>query len=356
MSLSVTMCYGQNKSQGLMLTEIPSSFQDKEYGLGVSACYAGSIGDELIIAGGCNFPEKGRKKYYSTIYAAKPDDAQMTWRVIGQLPRPLAYGITVTAGDSLVLVGGCNAEGSVSDVYSIHINPETGMAVVHTLPSMPSAVDNAAGAFCDNKIFVVGGNVDGKPSADILSLDMTTNNWSRVASVPGNPRVQPVCACCDGRLYVFGGFFMNGEDSRVATDGYSYDLATKAFRHLPAPRDAEGNEVTLSGGAAITCNGRILCTGGVFKDIFLDAISGRYTMVEQSEYLNQSVEWYRFNGRLFAFDPHADSWQTILDVPHSPLSRAGAALVFHSSAFYYIGGELKPGVRTSKTIKFNIDK
>lgn len=41
------------------------------YDLGVSACYAGFIGDYLIVAGGCNFPEPGKKKYYSGIYAAK---------------------------------------------------------------------------------------------------------------------------------------------------------------------------------------------------------------------------------------------------------------------------------------------
>lgn len=31
------------------------------YELGVSACYAGFIGDYLVVAGGCNFPEPGEK-------------------------------------------------------------------------------------------------------------------------------------------------------------------------------------------------------------------------------------------------------------------------------------------------------
>lgn len=41
------------------------------YDLGVSACYGGFIGDYMVVAGGCNFPEPGKKKYYSGIYAAR---------------------------------------------------------------------------------------------------------------------------------------------------------------------------------------------------------------------------------------------------------------------------------------------
>ena len=41
---------------------------------GVSACFAGTAGNSLVMAGGCNFPdtpaaEGGRKRYYQGIYA-----------------------------------------------------------------------------------------------------------------------------------------------------------------------------------------------------------------------------------------------------------------------------------------------
>ena len=40
--------------------ELMSGFPDGEsgYDLGVSGCYAGKLGDFLIMAGGCNFPDK----------------------------------------------------------------------------------------------------------------------------------------------------------------------------------------------------------------------------------------------------------------------------------------------------------
>lgn len=50
----------------------------------------------------------------------------------------------------------------------------------------------------------------------------------------GEPRVQPVCAAYDGKLYVWGGFYQNGKSSIVATSGLRYLLQANAgirFRH-----------------------------------------------------------------------------------------------------------------------------
>ncbi len=90
------------------------------YGLGVSACYAGRIGDCIIMAGGCNFPEPGKKRYYKGIYAARPDGNRLNWRLVGYLPEAAAYGVTVESGDSLVLAGGCNTNHSLSQSASRH--------------------------------------------------------------------------------------------------------------------------------------------------------------------------------------------------------------------------------------------
>ena len=114
------------------------------YELGVSACYAGFIGDYLIVAGGCNFPEPGKKKYYSGIYAAKVTGKEeaLTWEMIGNLPEPAAYGGVVSTGDSLVLVGGCNTEHSLKTVLSIHLDQEKGTPILNVLPELPCTVDN----------------------------------------------------------------------------------------------------------------------------------------------------------------------------------------------------------------------
>lgn len=86
----------------------------------------------MVVAGGCNFPEPGKKKYYSGIYAARVGgDANETpdWQLIGHLPEPAAYGGTVTSGDSLILVGGCNNEQKLRSVLSLHLDRESGKPV-----------------------------------------------------------------------------------------------------------------------------------------------------------------------------------------------------------------------------------
>lgn len=76
------------------------------YSLGVSACYAGQIGDYIVMAGGCNFPTPGNKTYYAGIYAAPLDNAVLRWQLVGFLPEPAAYGATIASGDSLLFIGG----------------------------------------------------------------------------------------------------------------------------------------------------------------------------------------------------------------------------------------------------------
>ena len=80
---------------------------------GVSAPFAGSIHQNLIVAGGCNFPDVpaakgGAKRFYADIYELpNPDhDPQAQWRKIGELPQPMAYGVSVTVPNGMVCVGG----------------------------------------------------------------------------------------------------------------------------------------------------------------------------------------------------------------------------------------------------------
>ena len=60
---------------------------------GVAAPFAGTFGNKLLVAGGCNFPdtpaaEGGQKRFYADIYSLSADDK--SWTRVGQLPRALA--------------------------------------------------------------------------------------------------------------------------------------------------------------------------------------------------------------------------------------------------------------------------
>ncbi len=318
------------------------------YELGVSACYAGFIGDRLVMAGGCNFPTPGNKTYYSGIYAATVDRDTLNWQLVGSLPETAAYGTTVAIGDSLLFIGGCNNSHSLATVYSIRLDGTDGMAVVTRLADMPFTVDNAAACIAGNNIYVVGGNQNGQPSGNVLIKDMDHTAWRVGSTVPHGPCVQPICATVGDELFVWGGFHANGTDSHVNTIGAAYSLNTKSWRTLEAPTSSSG-KMTLTGGVSWTHGDTIYATGGVNKDIFLDAISQRYERVDKNKYLDQPINWYKFSGNLYRYDTKHGKWlrTTFAD---KRLARAGAAAVSTTKGMYYIGGELKPAVRTPQIV------
>ena len=326
------------------------------YDLGVSACYAGVIDDHIIMAGGCNFPEPGKKKYYAGIYAAKASSEKLDWKLIGFLPEPAAYGGVVARGDSLVFIGGNNAEHSLSSVLSLHLDKE-GKAEIHPLPDLPITADNMALAVAsDDALYVIGGNQDGKASGAVWQMQ-PGEAWEKIAEIPGDPRVQPVCQAIDGGLYIWGGFYADGLKSTVPTEGCRYDLANKTWSMLPSPCDAQGTPLTLTGATSIAVNveghPEMICLGGVNKEIFWDAISGTYSLVEKENYLKRPVEWYKFSGNLLRFDVKKGCWQEH-PAYHQSLARAGAQVVMSGDTFYYIGGELKPSVRTNEIVGFKL--
>ena len=168
--------------------------------------------------------------------------------------------------------------------------------------------------------------------------------------MPKAPRVQPVCASINNRLAVFGGFF--GGDKRqnpmVFTDGLSFNREKREWKDLGFIGENEAESITTTGAAMVNISpNEVVLAGGVNKDLFFDAISGAYKMVKKEDYLLQPVEWYRFNTTLMHYSGETNKWtKTNLSSPH--LARAGAAMVVHGNHIYYIGGELKPGIRSAQ--------
>ena len=325
---------------------------------GVSALYAGVLEGQLVMAGGCNFPnvpvaDGGKKVFYDGIYTAPLTGTDiLQWRKAGTLPEASAYGVTVPTEKGVVCIGGNTADRSLSDVYLLSL--QEGVAVMDVLPSLPVTIDNMAGAWLDNVIYIVGGNVNGVPSSDVysLNLDNLAEGWKEEVAVPGNPRVQPVCAAQGGRLYVWGGFSTAGEDreATLSVDGYVYTPSTKEWKPVATPVDESGTAVSLGGGVALPVGeDAILCAGGVNKDIFLQALQGIHT---GKEYLSRPVEWYQFNRKLLKYDVNGDKWTVLGDYEQG--ARAGAAMVSDGNSYYIINGELKPGIRTKDINRINL--
>lgn len=326
---------------------------------GVSALYAGILSDHLLIAGGCNFPDVpvadgGKKVYYQGIYMAPlTADTCLHWKRVGTFPQAAAYGVSVTTDEGIVCVGGNTAERSLSDVYLLHAQAD-GLRI-DTLPALPVTMDNMGGALLGHTLYVVGGNVNGVPSSNMYSLNLSayTEGWKQEPALPGPPRTQPVCVAQGGKLYVWGGFApaSAGREASLSVDGYAYTPDTQEWKSVATPC-AAGNEISLGGGmGAADGEGAILCAGGVNKDIFLKALQGEYS---GKVYLSHPAVWYRFNRNFLRYDVPTDTWTSLGEFEQG--ARAGAVMVSHGKAHYIIQGELKPGIRTTEINRVTTNK
>ena len=140
--MTMAACSGQSDASEISLEKM-HGFPTENTGFlkGVSALYAGVIEGNLLIAGGCNFPDipvadGGKKAYYRDIYIAPlSNDTVFEWKKIGQLPQAAAYGVTISTEKGLICVGGTTATHSLSDVFLLSLQKDT--LKRDTLPSLP---------------------------------------------------------------------------------------------------------------------------------------------------------------------------------------------------------------------------
>ena len=309
---------------------------------GVSASFGGTIGGMPVIAGGCNFPypdplADGLKKvYYRGIYRAT--DGMR----IGSLPVATAYGASAATPLGLAMIGG---EGLAS-AWLMTID-DNGNTEIIDLPSLPVTLDNAYAAADGTRVYVAGGNADGKPWNGLLTIDLAdpAAGWTRLADMPGNPRVQPVMAAGpDGRLYLWGGFCprFEGHEPTLQCDGLCYDPTTDSWTLLPTPAIGR-NKISLGGGVAACIDGKIVCTGGVNRDVFINALRK-----QPDDYLQHPAEWYRFNGHVLTFDPETYRWTVGTRSPEYARAGAACAIIDNGHTLLLMGGELKPRIRTPR--------
>ena len=346
----------QNSNPIQLLVGFPT--EEQGFDKGVSACYCGVINGYLYIAGGCNFPDKpvaegGKKRFYKAIYAAKlnAEGNRLEWKTVGQMPQPAAYGVSVTYENSLIFVGGNNETGGLTT--AIRLRPTATGMQQESLPSLPHALDNMAGAVVGHILYLVGGNCEGVATQKVWSLDLKNTakqGWKEEPSIPGIARVQPIAAALAGDLLgVWGGFApkTDSKAAQLAMNGASYNAGCGTWTALPVPTDALGEEVFTGGATAIaTPQKGVVVVGGVNKDVFLAAINKL-----PEGYLLHEPEWYRFNSRVLCY--RDGTWTQLLQ--HPSVARAGCALAYWDGWVYVVGGELKPGIRTPEIVRFRVD-
>ncbi len=366
----------QPPAESVEWTSLPTVAEvaDTAYAKGVSAAYAGLVGDSIVLAGGCNFPgvaaaDGGRKVFYADVFVRPFSDTSGGWTRIGRLPGASAYGVALPTDRGLALVGGSGADGPLASAYELAWSPDGRGLRRNPLPALPRTVDNMSGARVGRRLYVVGGNVGGTPSCRMFSLhlDSLAAGWREEPPFPGEPRVQPVAVALrrggETCLFVFGGFAVGGagRDASLSLASLCYVPSARRWEPVATPVDERGEPLSLGGGAAYAVNDTVaVCLGGVDKDIFLNALrreqrladarrDGDAAAVENLQaagrrYMTMPAADYRFNRRVLRYSAAADRWAVVAQADQA--ARAGAVLAGRGDTFCWMNGELKPGVRT----------
>ena len=347
---------------------------------GVAASFAGVLGSDLVVAGGCNFPEipaaeGGAKRFYADIFALDLSNPH-GWFKLGELPKPLAYGATVAVPEGLVCIGGTSDGKTSENAVFLLTSQNLKNSKPQSLPPLPIGLDQHAAVYDNGTIYVAGGQSDGKPNHVVFSLDYGKNakEWVELFQTTDNEaRLQPCLVVQNGEigqeLYLFGGF--DPSTKKCSEKGIAWNLKTKTAKFIPQnstpntqhltpntknlsptfpPVGGSEGGIAFVGATALPCGANnILFFGGVNKQVFESALQN-----PQPDYLTHEPDWYQFRDSLLVYNTITGAWSS--QFADKRLARAGAAVVKSSEAntFYIINGELKPGIRSAEASKLTI--
>ena len=307
---------------------------------GFASPFAGLSNGALIVAGGANFPDKkpwegGTKIYHDRIFVLERPDGE--WLEAGKLPHPLAYGVSITAPQGLVCIGGNDAERAYNDVFLLQWSE--GKIHSISLPPLPNPVTAAAGAILGSTIYVVGGHTTPNPTdsdslSDLLALDLDAANlqWTALQSPPGPGRFLSVVGVREDSLYLFSGI------RHVAADkGVSLEYLTDAYSYTPGA--VEGNRwvrlANLPRANAAVPSPAPLVDGSRFV-LLGSGADGGHTDRPMSEHPG-------FSQTCLIYDIAADAWSIN---GHTPAPRVCAPAVMWLGEWIIVSGESRPGVRS----------
>lgn len=225
--------------------------------LGVAGPFAGVHQDVLIVAGGANFPRpvwESEKQWVDEIHVLVREGENLAWRHGGRLPRPIAYGASVSTPHGVLCVGGCDAEQVYAEAMLLKWNGRS-VEVVPCAP-LPSPRAYAQAAQIGNTVYLATGQSDvglGSATDTLWSLEHSADvpprqwAWKPLPALPGPSRAfAQVASQHNGfhdAVYVISGRREEAETTQFLRDVWEYVPKTNQWRQRSdAPRTVMAGE------------------------------------------------------------------------------------------------------------------
>lgn len=224
------------------LPDLPSSKSDLPQ-LGLAGGFAEVHNGIMIFAGGANFPDEppwkgGIKKWWQDIYILQKENRdQYIWLdKTYKLPVSLAYGVSISTEDGIMIIGGNNADYCSRKTYLLSWNKEAQEINITDYPPLPLPLAHMTGCKVDDAIYIAGGQENmSSPTATkhFFRLDLKNKNsdsfdWEILPSWPGEARSFAVSASqsdgVDNCFYMFSGRnYSPDDDVKILQDAYCFN-------------------------------------------------------------------------------------------------------------------------------------
>jgi hypothetical protein len=171
--------------------------------------------------------------------------ATNAWEAVPALPVAVGQAATGSNGAQVFVAGGfttANAITSTLQIYDLAANSWSFGA------SLPAAVEAAAGTVLNGKFYVIGGDDFSVAVRTTYIYDIATNTWTTGALVPDtNGRTNTNATAVNGKVYVFGGAYINGTTTVPIDTLLAYDPAANTYTNLGSANTASlGNYAGVS--------------------------------------------------------------------------------------------------------------
>lgn len=346
------------------------------FGKGFAGHYAGVHQGTVILAGGANFPGKkpwegGIKKYWDQISLIQTSEGKFNWKSLGKfaLPKPMAYGSAVSSSKGLILIGGENEQGELSDVLQVSIGADRHSVDITALPSLPWPMANTSAVILDEVIYIAGA-VNSHPEGIFLSLDLRSEqpSWRSLPTWPGPTRSHAALVVQSNgetaQIHLMGGRYKGEKPiSEVFSDHYAF-LPSKNSWVKKSPITLGDKVLPLSAFAADPLgSGHILLIGGVESEPFnsLEKIQNSLVEANTSPYQKDSLAAIQksilsthpgFSKTVLAYHTMTDTWTQLEDLQFpAPVQ---SSLVTVGKSALLISGEIAPGERSPEIYELNL--
>ena len=307
----------------------------------------------LVIAGGSDFPgaapwDGGEKVWYRQLrWLALGDEI---WQEGEEFARALAYGVTISENNRVVLVGGSDGQTHTRDVHALTWNH--GALRRSVLSPLPGPCAFMAGTLLNGVCYVAGGQRT--PAATqalgtFWSLDLSGNlsgedaQWKSLESWPGPARILPIVASQDGAVLVASGARLFPADG----GGVAREYLRDAYLYRPGAgwrRVADLPHALVAAPSVAAGSSHVLVFSGDDG--------------ENSTRLAELRERHPgFRREVLAYDTVTDTWRTLGGVPESLVTTNVVAIPpfgDESASLVVPGGEDRPGHRSPTVLRLRL--